>query len=772
MNRSSGSIVSRNWVVGVTLSAGICLHFCYFGSFDVEDSLNASFSVAAGLSESPIDIGTRDTGTASHWGVPVFDALQGIGGRLPYQASWSQSPEWPMRFVLSDSSFVVLRVFLASLVMFVAAFRTLSSWKPQTSWRELIILGSLLCAPFGVYLRLNDWTDKYSITAGVSGISFLLLDKGNFRRRLERAHDSEGLSQKWILLFWCVAFVATGNPGYLPLAAIVLLPLALTVVASNSTWESRLRWLKRYTKVGTLVSLPALLTIGLVAIELLSEAKGAHDWDLERTLHTQGFFTDQAFVGVSRGMVPEFVERLAGVLTAYFVLPIVRILYENTLPVSQPTMMLTGSFPRGEFGGGLTVLAILVLYRRLHRVSPERLLLRTLVLAQAISFVLVFIAGNDLLPPLVTPSAAWGAFPVFLAVNVLTTFILTASPFKANRFPKLLLRLSVLTSGIWVLMQLSLLSIYPKPHFELPTQQILSKISTTEPNMNQVLSTGRTSRLAMASLERDSTADWAVSLAMLHQGKPVFAPVEQKIRNTNQLVDHAPTQSKLLPLSVDTQSIDSFDNLMDFLEIEHLLVRVENSVLQDRFRTQITELSRVGSGQDSIEIVDISGVRYILWTRSRFTSSVLRDGVNVGPEYCPVLKENCDVLRNSSLVSLNSVPRLSVCDHSCLWRYQVETINRGEILVIPVSFDEALVVENAQATALKTQNIGGFLGVTAVEDPIEGTLEIRTRLDWRMYSRVLVSYIYLSCFSCLTLICLRRTPFRRAKLKRCDASWG
>ena len=317
---SQKSAARKNLLVALTLSAAISIYLRVFGTYDIEDSLNASFSIAAGRSGGFANLGAREFGTFSYLGVPLFDALQGIGGRLPYQSSWAQSPEWPLRYIFSDFSFVLTRVFIASLVMFLSAFRTLSSWKPQLSSREQILFGALLCAPAGVYLRENEWSDKYCLTAGIIGIAFLLLNKRFFQTPLANFREKQSSKYDLFLLFWCVAMVATGNPGYLPAAVIVLLPILTLLSCITTTRQNVFRFVRENFKVMALLIVPALLTIGLVAFELLSEAVGATDYALRRTKHTQGFLTDQAFIGVSRGIliVPEFVERAAGVIAAFF----------------------------------------------------------------------------------------------------------------------------------------------------------------------------------------------------------------------------------------------------------------------------------------------------------------------------------------------------------------------------------------------------------------------------------------------------------------------
>jgi hypothetical protein len=82
-----------------------------FGTDDFEESRIVGWS--AGLRHEWFlnERGARAIGTGTFFGVPIYDALQGTGNQLPYQASWAQLPFWFLRNVLYWQEFVVLHFF-------------------------------------------------------------------------------------------------------------------------------------------------------------------------------------------------------------------------------------------------------------------------------------------------------------------------------------------------------------------------------------------------------------------------------------------------------------------------------------------------------------------------------------------------------------------------------------------------------------------------------------------------------------------------------------
>lgn len=741
-----GSRRPKRFGAALVLSVTICLFVGHLGTSDVEDSLDSAFSIAGGGSQDFFSLGTRNVGISTFLGVPVFDALQGAGGRLPYQASWTQSPEWPLRYVLSNRSFTIFRVFLSSLILFLAAFSTLNSWRSRYSRVNQLFFGFLLCAPVGVYLKLNDWSDKYSLTAGIVGAVFLLLHRRNFEVQSDLGDIPTMPILDRVVWFWSVVFIATGNPGYLPTALVAISPIIIMFFCSAPIRSNFIMWLRTNLRYLLQIGVPALLVILVVAIELVAEATGASDWDTARSLHTQGFITDRTFVGVSSGYIPESIERIAGVLTAFVTLPVVRLLYDTVLPVVQPTMTLTGSFPRGEFGGGLVLFILILSCRRFARGSAERSFVRTVVFTEIMILSLAFVAANDILPSLVAPSAAWGFFPILLAINVLAAFVLQDNLRGQVGFVRATLWLNSAVTVIWVLMQLSLLTIYPVPSFTIPPAEATQNVSSPELEAISYLLTDSRSRMALAAYQGEYSDKASLANAVLDLSKPVLAPAYQKTRNANNLVIHAPTQSKIPPINFAEFSLAEFDELMDFLEIQHVLVEDPASDEVQALGGEILEFNRATKRGDVVTTATIQNREYLVWVRTHFTSAILNQNSAVNSDFCPLLEERCDVITKTLSTDSRSTPRLTLCRESCLWQYQLDEVTEGQSVIIPVSFDGSLRVEGANKQRLTTRNVGGFLAVTPSSNEGFEIVRISSVPDARMFSRIFASYLYLFCF--------------------------
>jgi hypothetical protein len=114
-----------------------------------------------------------------------------------------------------------------------------------------------------------------------------------------------------------------------------------------------------------------LFLVGVVSWDLAVEGARLPDWTASRSVWVQGLWADQALRGFSRGVLPDFVEQMASLILAFFLLPLLRL----THPWLQETDFVTrmaGSLPRGEFTGALVLLAALRWGSASETESPER----------------------------------------------------------------------------------------------------------------------------------------------------------------------------------------------------------------------------------------------------------------------------------------------------------------------------------------------------------------------------------------------------------------
>jgi hypothetical protein len=232
--------MKRDLVVACSLSLLLCIFVNAYSTGDIEESTKISYSVAVNDSSNGKSGGPRTVGTYSYFGVPLYDALQGTGNRLPYQASWAQSPEWPLRFLVSKQQFVLIRMFFSSLLLHLAAFRLLRSWTSNLSLARQVLFGLLLQTLAGLYVRQLEWSDTYSQSVGILGITFVLLHRSNFVPRQLTDRGILRSASDVLIVFGCVALVVTGHPGVFPIAAFVLIPVLLTCLWVSPVFRWRL----------------------------------------------------------------------------------------------------------------------------------------------------------------------------------------------------------------------------------------------------------------------------------------------------------------------------------------------------------------------------------------------------------------------------------------------------------------------------------------------------------------------------------------------------
>ena len=217
------------WLVSLIVVACLGLFVLLFGSADVEESANSSYSSAAHYQseESNVDGSGRQT----LLGVPVYDTLQGTGDRLPYQASWGQSVTWWLRLFVDWNGYGIIRAMLFAIPGLWLCIRSLQSWSPNLRLPNLIIFGLLSSSSFGLNLRQNEWSDHFVQVVGVCAVSLFLMHR--------RFHDEAHLDspERLGLTFLCLAFsingVITGHPGFWPIALAIWGAVIATFLTSD-----------------------------------------------------------------------------------------------------------------------------------------------------------------------------------------------------------------------------------------------------------------------------------------------------------------------------------------------------------------------------------------------------------------------------------------------------------------------------------------------------------------------------------------------------------
>jgi len=705
-----------------------------FGTSDEEEMLTTSFS--SGLqSTGGIFTKSRSIGTATLAGVPIYDALQGTGSRLPYQASWGQSLEWPLRFVLGWESYVLFRVFLITSVFLFISLRTLRSWRPAMGGAIFVGMSTILLTPSLLYLRQNEWSDQWVQTASISGIAMFLVHRSMFDS-LEEAESTRSCAEI-LAMAVCAAMFISGHPGLFVSGSLVLLPIFLGLLRTAARRQLLLNFMRKRIWELVLILVPVFMLVAVVVLELAAEADGYLDWSVARYAATQGLYSGEAFVGVTRGLLPTSFERLISVLVSVCVLPLVVLVDQSgLLPDSKVISRLAASMPRGEFAAFGTVLASthLLLKRRLVS-HAERSLVVVVVISLMFVLTISWMFGEDWLPVVLTPSGAFLPFPMLLPLSTLLGVVVWN---RRPTFSNILIVLSFFQVGLYGLVLSDVMPLSSlKPRF--PTQGVWMSPSVDE-SREIVLLLGGGERVASSNRHG----------SLLGLGVSVVAPATPKIRANAQLVDRTPTEWVWNPLNTSQLSSDA---LLDFLEVRHVLIPMADS--------DAKEIIAQGKTAENFSLnrLSLRGREYLVQTRTGFSSTIIKDQqhlVNV----CPVLEQPCPVVFETLRRAPRAEPRLTTCHNPCLWRYESGVLAAQETLVIPVTYSSALVVSNSGGVRLATVNAAGFLGVTSEMGSTDGTLEITIDPDERMVARVVSSYVSLFSFAILCFLQVYRVRKR------------
>jgi hypothetical protein len=753
----------------------VCLvsYISWYWTSDLEESAKISYSAGAALS-SPMGQYGRDTrGIHSVLGVPVYDTMQGTGNRLPSQASWAQSVTWPLRFLVSLQQLTTIRTFFFALPTMWLVMLMLLSWIPRLTLLRLSLFGFLISAPFGLYLRQNEWSDTYVQTAGILGVCFWLLHRSFF----DATTDTRCSLNRFVPIALLVSLnaVLTGHPGVWPNAFIVWLLLFVSL-STDSRFRINFRsWLASNKLMMLLTVGTGAVTVGTVALDLRTESLGL-SFGADRLSLAQGFYGDQVFRGLSRGLLPDLIERLLSIVATSALKPLFTPFH--SLVSSHDTLARLAAYsPRSEFAATLVAAALLFGYQRLEDLRLRAILPR-IFLAQFGVVTFAVVAAQDAVPAILTPSGAWQLFPVLFVMNAALSIVLLSSITKGLSLPRVLLRLNLIAVAIWstqLLLAPPLLSfdnIEPPARFQAwfsdDVREANNEASRALPDSQ------RTIFLGDSSFGDSELPHWSVFLELVSRGRPVVAPADPKIRNSTHLIESISFNNSIgywvpgvfLPngnhittskghLEVISQRVDL---VTDFLQIRTVLMR--NSPRDDDF---IAAIERAGFRDHSNTVegghtMTLRGREFRVLIRQRFhVFSFYRE--ELPPETrCAVLVEKCKVLSAEKSSPRESSPLRTCQNQECLWKYDAPSFRSDKVLIIPVTYDRSIEIADNSGRPFPTYDVGGFLGVGSDDDVQATEMVISMNPDLRTGLRVFTSYFNLLTLILAALLTTRRRP--------------
>ena len=750
-------VLNSELFIGVAVSLTLLAFISFVGTPDIEESTKISYS--AGVDVTQAD-GSDVVGTHSILGVPIFDTLQGTGGRLPYQSSWSQSVTWPLRVIGSLEGYVFLRTLLYSSAAMALVLLTIRSWIPSLASRWLWVAGLLMNSSFGVYLRQNEWSDTHVQTIGIVGVAMILLNRDFFVEDQLRDNYSTRLIPA--LIFLSINGVVTGHPGYLPMAGLIWISFFLSLMSLKQYRRTFLTWARsEYLGIAAVI----FATVGsLFAVFYdLSLEQQELNWSASRLASVQGFNGTEAFKGLSRGLLPVSVEEFFSVVATTISTPILRLLYP-LIDQWDFSRRLAVVFPRGEFSALLIL--VVVPWSLKHLRSHEfRVLLGRFAAAQATIFFLAFLTHAQALPVVLLTSGAWQFFPVILAMNVAVGLILLRYIDRRDLISRIICCTSLFSAGVWLLMQLGFGLVGAR--LELPdkvehwTREVES-VSLSAIYREKLSMANRLAFFDSREIGYDGQPRWQNFLKFTSLGIPVVAPSDLKIRSNPQLVSSygtyntslgflspeglgATKSDQFLENTQNETSKPNFSQALDFLQVKYLLVDAtpKNDLLK---RTLIRQGWREWD-TDKSPSVHFDGAEMHLFEREGYSAHwVAKTSLNAF-SICPILEQECPILSRTIRTKWSADPQLKLCETpECLWQIRIPRIPSDQLLVLPIRYDPVLSVRIEEGRDLVTANAGGFLAVGSSDDVTSSKLIVMLRPDFRIVSRVVSSYINFAAF--------------------------
>lgn len=705
--------------------------YSYLGTPDIEESNKIAFGAGLSVTADEMLKNGRSAGTYDLLGIPLYDALQGTGNRLPLQGSWSQSPEWPLRFIFGWNHYVIARVFLITFATLYLLVGTIRSWRGNSSVLRdaAICVCSLSFA--GVFLRVNEWSDTYAQTMAGFAIAVFLVKKTHFQKHDVLQPNVLLLGGEVMTLSVCFSILCSGHPGVLPFSFVLLaLIVASGIVCSQHFRAKVFGTVKHHFLKFILVVGPGILICILTFLEVSNAVSG--NVFSQRADQSGGFYARGWVNFLFANSIPESIGSYVALFVNLAFLPglllILKVAPHSTLQIR----VEEEEFLRGGFGGLLVIVVCLHLLFKIKEETPLKHFLKVVSVVNLGSIWFAILIYHDALPSYALGSAAFLMFTQLLPFNVFVGFVLLTNCYRLKRGIQLLVQLNVVFSVIWLFLGFGFLNnnqeLVPRrsvPSSWFPTK---SQIADLEPLLS------KPTRAVMVDVNRR----WIAISAM---GKQLVAPMNPKTRDSTHLADHIPLDAFVQWPSIDDIAYES--QLLDFLSVSQVVVPSSGEALS--YLAKLAE--RDGTTTDNVQKLRFYDADYLLWERN--TSSFLLVNEDFPPiSRCPILTQKCPLIAQGTMLSYPDTGPIEVCKRHCLWSLSLPDFPNGKLVVLPIGYDSALHIVGSDGQVLSTTDVGGFLSIRT-KSLSAGVISVVVRPDLIMGLRVLASYF--SLFSPLLL---------------------
>ena len=644
-------------------------------------------------------------GVATVWGVPVFDATQGFGYRLPLQGSLGQTPFVFLRYIMSAEAIQLSYLFpaLTCCLWTVAAFCS-TPGLVRARWGRPFVVVSLL-GPIVLFTIVNEWTPTAASFCSRATLILLLL-RIAANSQLPLSHREAG---RWAFAGGiALVYLISGHPGEWPLSApTAIVAIALLLNRGRRLDSYRVRWSLGAAGIVTVLGVMSTLVVSIS--ELIVEA--------ERPT-TGAFRAPQSYLVHSAVKIPNVVSALGNERLAEIV---VLLVMAAVGPIVNFYLKTSGRY---EFVCLIGLLPVVMGYLQVQRGPRHRIVGAGLSL---IAVTLTWWLGELTFFPAVTQSS--GAFqhaPQVLFTNVLLLAIVgTQKKSTVGTHSRL-------RSTQHVLALVALLTVALQP---------LSLLNRTRPKARTLESKELESRRffpenvrssALIRNVRTAPGGLAPGWVRSFSGRPALES-EPKIRNASTLSLRDKFSQVVL-----TQDLLSagMEDVRDFMSLAMVVAATEDE--------DAGALVADTDGERLQAVVLPDGTPGVLLERRQFHAFVLdRTELEDGDRRCPLLDApSCLSVIAPRPVEARSAPRWRIGSNGEVATYDWDAPVGTWGVLVPMDYDSALaVVDRATDTVLTTHSHYGLLAIEVPPGQRSGTVEIGVRPDIRMYGRALSTYL-------------------------------
>lgn len=738
------------------------------GVRDYEGRAHSTFSLNAAHTGSSIFAPKSETSWFEVFGVPLYSPTTGLGFRLPTLSSWTQSPLIFMRFLSAD----FLEYMVAALSIWLALWvvnRTLQSWGGRAMLARMAIADASLLGVAGYEMIAKDWiTLNLATHYGIVAVSASLLHRDVIADGVRMLFAS---SPGTLGVGLGTLSVLVGHPGNWPMALIVLAPSVVMLLAWSkpllrSEWSSN-------RPIGVVVALVgcAIVSSVTVGLDVAAETSRA----LGREFRAgEGLWMPITWLGATRGFLPTSIEEVLSFLWSASLSPLGHFVAEIYWIDTPKIRNLWGSFYRPDFSALLLVIPLSTALALKRLTALQRRLALVACVSAGFMVVTMLLVHFGRIPRFLRPSGLWQVGLLLHPILLVATLALVGQVVRLRRtFSTVLVVLNLSMSLYTTAYQMHLGWEFGKGNV------VISALTRHGPAAGlRLASTGDEFRSPVPSADvNDYIQDVRLKgerivvlpdfpdrehfeelsyLELAVGGVPVAIPHFAKLRSDRALWSTSPMTSMATPFAVEVSGfgVTYSGRLLEFLSVRRVLSDADSGML-----AELVPVDGPGGVIGSRE-VSLFGFRHDELKLSGFRTFFV-PGIGSAVGRCPLLEGDCSIISSASVGPVREEPRWRLCGGRCVATFDYDVGTGQGVVLVPQNFDSALRVSlEGTGEVVPTVEVAGLVGVPVDGLPPSGRLRLEIEPDFRMWSRVLMTYVVTAAFV-VTIVHATRTARRR-----------